>query len=162
MKSHRLIWLLLWAAPLVAQQGAGTVPDTIPVKSRGTNVAAVIGGVAGSGIGLWVGIEAGEWSSDHLGFDCCGDDPGLLAQMIGGLVGSVAGTMLGASTGSAVLDPGLPRPSFEARLRDAMFGTLAGVVAALAVTEMTEGDVGPWVTFSLVQGLYAGLSNGRW
>jgi hypothetical protein len=152
--SRLLLSLLLLAAPLQAQDQ--------PAIPRRTSIATVLGGVAGSGLGLWGGIVAGQWASDNLGLDCCGDDPGLMAKFVGAIAGSIGGTMVGTSAGSAINRDPRPRPKFLPRLRDAMFGTLAGLAVAAGVSSLTSDNTAPLISFSLVQAIYAGLSNGRW
>jgi hypothetical protein len=126
---------------------------------RGT-LLTVLGGIAGSTLGLWGGIETGRYMADHWGFDCCGDDPGQAAKVSGGLVFATAGTMLGTTPGTAM--GGQRPPRGVRRVRDAVVGLGLGAATALGAAALTGGEDVPLVTFSLVQGLYAGLSNGRW
>jgi hypothetical protein len=153
----------LRTSPLTAEIGGalpGARKGVADAGQPGTSVAVMLGGMLGSGLGVWGGIEAGEWARDYLRFTCCGDDPGQLAQIIGVLTLSVTGTMLGTS----VADAAASRPPVPPlrRLRDALTGLGLGVVALVVTSRVTDGSTAPLVAYSIAQGTYAGLSNGRW
>jgi hypothetical protein len=125
-----------------------------------THPLIVAGGIIGSALGLWGGIEAGEWMADHWGLDCCGDDPGLAAKGWGAFVGSAAGTMLGTTLGARL--SGKAEPSFGRRLRDLGVGTFLGLALTAGTALVTDGGTAPFISFVVAQGGYVGLSNGRW
>jgi hypothetical protein len=150
--------------PSIGVQPAGhsPMPRMTVIESQRTAVHPIVvgGGIIGSALGLWGGIEAGEWMADHWGLDCCGDDPGLAAKGFAGLIGSAAGTVLGTSLGARL--GGTAQPTFGRRLRDLGVGTLLALAITAGTAKVTDGPTAPFISFVVTQGGYAGLSNGRW
>lgn len=152
--SMLLVMLVPWG-----QSAAAQIPirqDTIPRTSPVVVTAALLGSAAG----LAGGVAAGEWARKQWNFDRTGEDPGLASQVAGGLIGSVFGTTLGA-TGGGLLQQQRP-VAFGQRMRDGVVGALLGLVVGYAVRRATDDTRAGVVAYSLTQGLYAGLSNGRW
>jgi len=98
--------------------------------------------------------------AEHWGLDCCGDDPGLAAKGWGAFLGSAAGTLLGTGLGRELSGSG--HPSFSRRLRDLGAGTFFAAAITAGISMVTDGPTAPFISFTVAQGGYAGLSNGRW
>lgn len=143
----------IWAARVLPAQV--TPSDT--GKTTGPPVLA--GALLGSAGGLVAGIVAGRWTTEHLGWNRGGDDPGFTAEFLGGIAGSMIGASLGAHLGARARGQ---RVSFGRRLRDAIGGTLIGLSVAIGVSTFASERQPGIIAFSLTQGLFIGLSNGRW
>ena len=141
---------------------------TAPVLAQGPSgerragyamVLPIVGGILGSALGQVAGAGLGSQASKTFNIDRNGDDPGLTMAIVGGVSGSLAGTVAGVRIGSIA---NRSQPSLERRLRDAGVGLALGIGAGFLVGRISGDDRVARVTYSLVQGTYAGLSNGRW
>ena len=134
-------------------------------QARGPTVPGVVAAIGGS----FAGVEGGRWLggqlSEALGIDQGGEDPGLTLQILGAGAGSVLVTALAADFGDALM--GRPPIPLGDRIRDAGVGMLLGLATGYLSAKAVDrygGDTGKaWrIGYSTTQGLYAGLSNGRW
>lgn len=130
-------------------------PDAALRRAR---PAALVGGVLGAALGLWGGLEFGDFAGERLGWrGCCGDDPGLEAHLVGGAVGSALGTFLGVTAGTQAA--GARPADVQRRLAGAIGGVLAGGLTSILVMGVTQnGDRALLISsFALGQGLFAGV-----
>lgn len=144
--ANLLLPLLLLGSAAAAQRTAPAAHLTTP--------HIVAGAVLGSAGGVLGGVTIGRWAARRAHSD---PEDGL--ELLAGLAGSALGTAVGAHMGARVNHR---RVSFGRRLRDAGAGTLIGGLVALAVGGVTDKSEPVVIAFSLTQGLYVGLSNGRW
>ena len=139
-----LLWALT-ASPAVAQR---------------LDPLVATGSAAGSAVGVVSGAALGWWAGDRFGWDCCGDDPGLPAAMVGSLAGSLLGTALGGELAAEF------RPAHRGRFGDRLVGATAGVLvggllAGLVDQAFGAESPGPLiVAFSVGQGLTSALLAG--
>ncbi len=143
MSRRLLTLLLLLPAPIGSLQ---TQEDPPP------RVEAVAAGILGSAAGLRLGARAG-WAVSQGSFD---------TEYDGAFWGAVIGSVLGTALGTSLAESGTRRASFERKLRDAGVGLAVGVGGAMMMYHMTRDGEAALLSFSVFQGLYAGLSSGRW
>jgi hypothetical protein len=150
---------LLIAAPLAAQD---SVPVAAEPDKHGIVPAAVVGGVAGAWLGAWglgtLGAHLGETTDEgDLSEDLA---LGVVGSYAGIVVGSFFGSSLGSALGNAAA--GHPGVSFGRRIKDAAEGMIFGAALGGLTSLITDGSDAPFTVYISVQGLFAGLSNGRW
>lgn len=121
------------------------------------------GAAAGAALGMLGGYAAGRGLADRFRIDQTGDDPGLSVAVGGAVLGSLVGSAVGAHVAGGST-PTQPAPSFGRRMRDAGAGLLVGAALGYLGARLTEphGRTGWIVGMSVGEGLYAGLSDGRW
>lgn len=131
-----------------------------PAAAQRLDPLVTTGSTAGSAAGILGGAALGLWTADQFGWDCCGDDPGLPAAIIGSLAGSLLGTAVGGEL-AAQFRPA-HRGRFGQRLVGATAGVLVGGLAAGLVDQVfgTESPGPLIIAFSVGQGITSALFAG--
>ena len=150
-------WLPIAVLTLLANGVSAQEPPR-----RGTSIPVILTAVGGSFAGVAGGAWFGGQMSESLGIGQGGEDPGQLLRILGAGAGSVLGTALGAEFGNRLM--GGEPVSLGAHVRDAGVGIFFGLAVGYLSAKIAEPDAGKgWrIGYSSAQGLYAGLSNGRW
>jgi hypothetical protein len=146
-----------WAPPRAAPRAAPASYGDSVAALRRARPAALVGGVLGSALGLWAGLEFGDLAVEQMGWTCCGDDPGMAAHVTGAVAGSVLGAVLGVTAGTQAAGQ---RPAdVQRRLAGAIAGLLVGGLVAGVVESATQRSDRPLMitSFAVGQGLVAGI-----
>ena len=159
LRSRRLSLGLAFGVLAITSQGTAWAQADSATRHTGDILVMAIAGAAGSGAGTWVGRVGGAWASREWRIDRGGDDPGVAARAVGGLVGSVVGTALGTTLGAHACgrNPG----AFGRRLEHAMAGLLIGLAASYAAGRLTSrlnsDHAAGLISYSVVQGIVAAV-----
>jgi len=137
-------------APLVVP---ATQEATAP---RGVSTAEILGGVAGSAVGMWGGVLAGLAVYEAAGSRCTSgcEDGGLGEGVVGLVVGSIVGTAFGTHFGAKVARR--PTGGFGKRVLAGGLGFLAGL-AAFEVFGHDADQAIPLIAFPVAQGVVGAL-----
>lgn len=131
-----------------------------PAAAQRLDPLVTTGSVAGSAAGVLGGAALGSWAANQFRWDCCGDDPGLPAAMVGSLAGSLLGTALGGELTAQF------RPAHRGRFGDRLVGATAGVLVGGLTARLVDRVLGTEspgpliVAFSIGQGVTSALMAG--
>ena len=123
---------------------------------RGVSTAEVLGGIAGSALGMWGGALAGLAVYEAAGSRCTSgcEDGGLGEGAVGLVVGSIFGTAVGTRFGAKAAHR--PTGGFGKRVLAGGLGLLAGL-AAFELTGHDADQAIPLIAFPVAQGVVGAL-----